>query len=1082
MIRKRAPKQTQKELSGNELGQFFSKITLINVLFLLSFINTCLEATSAENIRLEEAVSRSSPQFTPPSRALPAETILLENGSTTFVSSLEDFLDVASALPRANDTSRNQSETSQSTNSPSSGVDENETKAKHGHANSSKFSVPEKSAQLFQIERLNEASSFIYDQISTKSTTASPIKRLNSTTIKAQKQHLQLEQQENSGHSNSSVNHGSGANQHHGNQHHTDKSSSSSSTVVKQHWQVKSLLNVTQDYPLASSRIICGYVWPLMAAITMFTNLMIVFVLTQRDMRTPTNVVLTAIAIADIVPIVVPVPWFVYLFAMGNEKLVLYPPIACYFYQHLTRSVSEIFYFLSTWLNVLLAIQDYLTACKPKLAKKYCQIKVVICEIISLTLLAFLINLPQALKLVFKPVKFYYNGQITWGCKAAQARWFKDLIGEYAALYDDIFTAIIVVFVDGGPAIALITLTALLIRQLQRQRIQGHLLMEQARTASKRRRERHRQQEYESSARVMIFVLVAFLAVKIPFATTYTLMIIQSRFEIHFVENLNDFQKAITLTDLVFVLSYPLNFTIFCCCSKKFRHKCVQLLGECNRNTNAAKARWMSRISDSFHGSIGSESDSSHIYSIQQNRQSITANSKPQLATDMNGAATTNTVELLNSIKNKLAFDSPYMHISNNNNNNNNNLGYDHNGNIYNQLQMTQQHQQRHENDNELTTTTTTIICDEGNANTTSTTNLAPTTYKDRGLELDSEMKAMLDDGSICIECIARYEKMKREHLECRERRLSSDSLGINSCPPPPPPLISCPYQVPHIVTTRCESIRESSNGDSDNGGESGTKSTECLNQHIKKQHKQQDRTKTEGGRVEKEEDQGGINREEQQRLFNSYIGTWLSSPMYKQEQDNHLNLEHPSNSRRGNGSISSPRVSSDPGAEFINQSKELMMRRSDVGLEPTSSSSKPRKSFDKQHGGNRHANRDKHYQDELTSEEDDDSERQPCSNRVGYKNNGSSYGKELSLIKMNHKHRSLSMSNSKLSALPSATGLLADILKTTLLTSSQTSIGQASNSGANSNTNSIKGEKRAQGKGKSKGKGGNLVRSAPAR
>lgn len=1071
MIHIRAKQQIQNKLERLSL---YPNCIFINLLFIVVVLfhgNYNLKGAFAEDLRSDHVDSNSF-QLTSPSRALPAETIMLDNGSTTFVSSLEDFLN-ASPSSSPNETS----ELSQSTEASNliQHID-NETRTEYIENiddNSTRLSLAQ-STQLFQIERLSEATPLIY-ATSTKTTTTTatvPITNLvsNSTTIKLQKQ-----LQQNHGHTNSSTSndqHGSSSSgqHHHDNQHH-DKATAS--TVVKQHWQVKSLLNVTQDYPLASSRIICGYVWPFMAAVTLFSNLMIVFVLTQRDMRTPTNVVLTAIAIADIVPIVVPVPWFVYLFAMGNEKLVLYPPIACYFYQHLTRSVSEIFYFLSTWLNVLLAIQDYLTACRPKLAKKYCQIKFVICEIISLTLLAFLINLPQALKLVFKPVKFYYNGQITWGCKAAQARWFKDLIGEYAALYDDIFTAIIVVFVDGGPAIALITLTALLIRQLQRQRIQGHLLMEQARTASKRRRERHRQQEYEASARVMIFVLVAFLAVKIPFATTYTLMIIQSRFEIHFVENLNDFQKAITLTDLVFVLSYPLNFTIFCCCSKKFRHKCVQLLGECNRNTNATKARWMSRISDSFHGSVENDSNSSQIYSIQQNSHSIMTTNKPAPPANINGRA--NTVDVLNTIKNKLVFDSPYLF--------NNNLGYDNNGNIYNQQRVgiAEQRQLRaaaiEKSDNELSKSS--LTCDE-NANT-QVDNSVTISHTNSSLELDPEMKALLDDGSICIECIARYEKMKREHLECRERRQSSDSLGINSCPPPPPPLTSCPYQLPHIVTTRCESIRDSSSNGESEYGIKGVKSTECLNQYIK-QHKQHDETSTKE-KVRKDDGENeadtkmnakmGQQKRQTPPEFNSYNSTWLVSSLDRHEKDNYL--DQPNSSRR-NGSVSS-RVTSDPGAEFINRSKELMMRRSDVGLE-SSSSSKPRKSLDRQQGHSKHSNRDKQYQDELTSEEDDDSER--CVSNKGRHNN---YDKDLSLIKMNYKHRSLSMSNSKLSALPSATGLLADIIKTTLLTSSQTSIGQASyTSGTNSHNSSIKADKRAQGKSKSEGKSKKLVRSAPAR
>lgn len=392
---------------------------------------------------------------------------------------------------------------------------------------------------------------------------------------------------------NSNNNHVSNATIHsspnHNLNHHDDK--------IRNHLEVRGLLNVSHDFPIENSKLIFGYIWPLVALITLFSNLMIVFVLTQRDMITATNVVLTSIAIADIIPIVVPVPWLVYLFTLGYETTPLYPLIACYLYQHMTRLVSEVFYFVSTWLNVLLAVQDYLTACRPDLAQKYCKIRAVIWQICLLTALAIIINLPQALKLKFTSVHFYYNDQPTWGCARRQAKWFKDLVGaSYVALYDDLFSLFIVLFVDGGPAIALISLTALLIRQLKRQRIRGHFLMEQARTASKRRREQRRQQEVESSARVLIFVLLAFLAVKIPFATTFSLIIAQSQFGFQFTEDLQDYQKFLTYIDLAFVLSYPINFTIFCCCSKKFRHKCVELLGPCLRarkkDAKELRARW----------------------------------------------------------------------------------------------------------------------------------------------------------------------------------------------------------------------------------------------------------------------------------------------------------------------------------------------------------------------------------------------------------------------------------------------------------------------------------------------------------
>lgn len=665
-------------------------------------------------------------------------------------------------------------------------------------------------------------------------------------------------------------------------------SNASSTKPIPQHWQVKGLLNVTHDYPLAYSQIICGYIWPLMALITMFTNLMIVFILTQRDMRTPTNVVLTAIAIADIIPIVVPVPWFVYLFAMGNEQQVLYPPLTCYMYQHSTRSVSEVFYFLSTWLNLLLAVQDYLTAAWPKLAKKYCQIRVVIVEILLLTLLAFLLNLPQALKIIFKPVKFYYKGQLTWGCRALQAKWFKDLVGEYVALYDDIFTAIIVLFVDGGPAVALITLTALLIRQLHKQRIQGHLLMEQARTASKRRRERHRQQEYEASARVMIFVLLAFLAVKIPFATTYTLMIIQSRFDIHFVENLVDFQKAITITDLVFVLSYPLNFTIFCCCSKKFRHKCVQLLAECN--DGASKSRLMRSFSESFY------SDSQSLATSKRQSVLDCPDHDAQLLDKLHSNATFPTVD----------YSKPDLHLD---------------------------------------------VSDE------------------------QELQAIAAEGKLCLECILRYEKIKKSPSSST-RRESVVSSQMSWPPAPPPPLLHLHQysQLPQIITTRCESIVESSpqqSGDEalvDAGKEIGEQpvSFDCESSSISSTHTRSSRK---------------LSRE---------VGT---ASLYQPLATKHSNQPEPSSQW--------PQL--DPVTERRSSGDDEHKRN-----EPRS------KHFDEHHDNTLARQRN------LASSSSSDS---------------ASHSKRR-LSPFNHRsgRLSLSLSNSKLSTLPNATGLLADILVTSLL------------------------------------------------
>ena len=896
----------------------------------------------------------------PRARPLPAETIVLGDGSTTFVSSLEEFLETQTEPSGEPLSSSSPNPRLEREGSPQ-GRNWPHLEAK----NSTSLASASQSAQLIMLPalpthqtiKLNELQSRPNQSLGDGPSVHSP--------AGGQHQHERPEHQHQHQH------------QPH---HHQGGHLASNGThpkAIPQHSQVKSLLNVTQDCPLAYSQIICGYIWPLMAALTLFTNLMIVFVLTQRDMRTPTNVVLTAIAIADIIPIVVPVPWFVYLFAMGYEKQILYPPVACYFYQHSTRSVSEVFYFLSTWLNVLLAIQDYLTACRPKLAKKYCQIRVVIVEIVSLTLLAFLLNLPQALKSVFKPVQFYYNGELTWGCKAMQAKWFKDLVGEGAALYDDIITAISVLFVDGGPAVLLITLTVLLIRQLKRQRIKGHLLMEQARTASKRRRERHRQQEYEASARVMIYVLLAFLAIKIPFATIYSLMIIQSRFDIHFVENLVDFQKAISLTDMVFVLSYPLNFTIFCCCSKKFRHKCAQLLSECDRSKRS-KDRLMSDASRATSASF-----MARHFSQQQDELSQSRTSSRQ-SSFLGNLAAGKRSSLIPNLTNRMK-DCDQLTI------------------------LEEASSAQHEEDlNQNGPLQAVATIPEQPAADSSRVQLRPR-------ELGPNSKALLEDGSLCFECIVRYERLKksltssspRETNEAASdwsvanRTVTSQSSENSFVVCPTPSLNSIGLlqsQMPHIITTRCESICECQSSEDTSGA------SETNNKQLKQSTGRSSPEELAESELEGTPDKLSLGAGDAIGEEPTEKGQRLQR--HESRRDGHL--RSPTKVNSGN------RVCSDPG----------------VGGKLTDSLSQFPGILISHHASNDNLGRNLSHEQCIAaqSEVEKEEEEAEAANRKE-----ASCELSPTLSQAEGKRRSLSLSNSNLSTLPQATGMLADMFVSVL-------------------------------------------------
>lgn len=120
---------------------------------------------------------------------------------------------------------------------------------------------------------------------------------------------------------------------------------------------VEDLYNVTSQSPLEYAMVMYGYIMPFLVVITIVANTLIVLVLAQRHMRTPTNLVLLAMAIADLLTLLFPSPWYFYMYTLGNHDKILYPPSACYAYHCMIEVVPAFFHTASIWLTLLLAGQ-----------------------------------------------------------------------------------------------------------------------------------------------------------------------------------------------------------------------------------------------------------------------------------------------------------------------------------------------------------------------------------------------------------------------------------------------------------------------------------------------------------------------------------------------------------------------------------------------------------------------------------------------------------------------------------------------------------------------------------------------------
>lgn len=131
------------------------------------------------------------------------------------------------------------------------------------------------------------------------------------------------------------------------------------------------IVNVTREYPFDYAMVMFGYIMPFVLVLTLATNTLVVIVLAQKHMRTPTNIVLFTMAIVDLMTLLSPSPWYFYIYTLGYHDKFLYPPTACYAHHIMTDVIPVFFHTSSIWLALLLASQRYIYVCHPTLARTW---------------------------------------------------------------------------------------------------------------------------------------------------------------------------------------------------------------------------------------------------------------------------------------------------------------------------------------------------------------------------------------------------------------------------------------------------------------------------------------------------------------------------------------------------------------------------------------------------------------------------------------------------------------------------------------------------------------------------------------
>ena len=398
-----------------------------------------------------------------------------------------------------------------------------------------------------------------------------------------------------------------------------------------------------------------GVLMPLIAVVTLVNNALVLAILLRRQMRSPTNALLTALAVSDTLTSVCPVPCFVHFYTFGRRYLEWVPYSWCFAYFCLTDYLPTVFHTASIWLTASLAVQRYAYVCcsvNSTFRRRLCTMRSAVCIIVGVYMAAISSQACRLGELTFSSVRAPSlmvnsihvddDGNRTAAVEVTACRYEQTAyIARHETIYYNVYYWSRVLLIHVIPCSALVVLNASLIRtmraahqrrcqltsQLGSRRLtvattEGHgsqyemqLLVSppdapaQPAPAPAAGVSNPPRQQGDSSARsvgpdsstratmMLVIVVGVFLIVEVPLSVLLLFVIIENTFHVDLFSDATRYTAAL-LVNCCIVITYPLNFFIYCTMSQRFRQLFCELFRRRANfnNTMQASVRRSARI------------------------------------------------------------------------------------------------------------------------------------------------------------------------------------------------------------------------------------------------------------------------------------------------------------------------------------------------------------------------------------------------------------------------------------------------------------------------------------------------------
>uniref|UniRef100_A0AC34Q5Z6 G-protein coupled receptors family 1 profile domain-containing protein n=1 Tax=Panagrolaimus sp. JU765 TaxID=591449 RepID=A0AC34Q5Z6_9BILA len=372
---------------------------------------------------------------------------------------------------------------------------------------------------------------------------------------------------------------------------------------------------IRAQVPLEFALYLYGYVMPFIVAVTVATNSFIVLVLSHRYLRTPTNVVLLAMAVTELLTGLSCLPWLLYYYTFDGYKVdeeFGLPPFWCTMFPYMASILPSIFHTAAIWLTVFLAVQRYIYICMPKLVRNYCTNRRSKQAIVIICMIAVWIYAPELFVTYNESFTVIdtENHAVRRICVRVRTA-FIQMVGSNIYYY--IIYGLHTLLSHTVPCILLVIFTWKLIAAI-READKRHAYLTSNSVTKKRYamnadvessdmgespsvppsksfkkaarmrssiNESKRIQGLKQNTRMLIVVILLFLVTEIPAAMIFSLHVSTVALQITYIQkHYHLLNKLLIIRNVLIVVSYPFRFAIYCGMSQQFRQVVRSMLTE----------------------------------------------------------------------------------------------------------------------------------------------------------------------------------------------------------------------------------------------------------------------------------------------------------------------------------------------------------------------------------------------------------------------------------------------------------------------------------------------------------------------